>query len=153
MSRYLRHFTAFALVACLPWIAGCGVRESKLAESGATLTGTITYKDAPIEFAMVIVQGDNDVTTTGKVGDDGKYKVENVPLGTVKIAVNTQAGQSDFQTKSMQQNSAALDPKATKKPTLPKFVDVPQKYFDVKTSGLTTTIQKGENTFDIKCTD
>lgn len=153
MIRHLRSYAGLLLLATLSWIAGCGPGETRLAESGATLTGTITYKDSPVQFAMVIVQGANDVTTTGKVGDDGKYRVENVPAGPVKVAVNTKAAMGDFTAKSMQQNSAALDPKASKAFSAPKFVDVPEKYFVVETSGLTTTIQKGENTFDIKCTD
>lgn len=153
MIRNLRSYAGLFFVVTLSWIAGCGPGESRLAESGATLTGTITYKDAPIEFAMVIVQGENNVATTGKVGDDGKYRVENVPVGPVKVAVNTQAAQGDFMSKSKQQNSAALDPNASKNISGPKFVDVPSKYFMVETSGLTTTINKGENTFDIKCTD
>lgn len=153
MVRNLRPFALLMLFACMPLIGGCGVSETTLAESGATLTGTITYKDEPIEFAMVIVQGENNVATTGKVRDDGKYLVENVPLGPVKVAVNTQAAMGDFTSKNMQQNSSALDPKKSGKISAPKFQDVPKKYFVVETSGLTTTIQKGENTFDIKCAE
>jgi hypothetical protein len=32
---------------------------------------------------------------------------------------------------------------------LPKLIDVPGKYFDPTTSGITTTVNKGDNTFNI----
>lgn len=141
-----------ALFCMLPLLAACGVSESELAESGATLTGTITHKGTPIEFAMVIVQSkDGAQSAVGKVNDDGKYSVSNCPIGEVLVGVNTDAGRGEFTSKTMQQNSAALDPKASKKITSPTFIEVPKKYFDPATSGLTTTIKAGENSYDLVC--
>jgi hypothetical protein len=149
MFRNARRNCIWILLGCLPLIAACGVREDKLAETGATLSGTITYQGNPIEFAMITVKGTNGSPAYGKVGPDMKYRVENVPLGEVQVSVNTSAAQGDFQTKIRQQNQTALDPSASTKISAPKFVDVPQKYFDPATSGLKTTVQKGENTYDI----
>lgn len=150
----LRVASVFLLAVGLTWVVGCGLRESKIEESGATLTGTITYNGSPIEFAMVTVQSkDGTKSAVGNVLDSGKYKVENAPIGEVIVAVNTAAAQGEFIAQNMAKNQAAMDPKASKRRTDPKFVDVPQKYFDPGKSGLTTTIKAGENTFDITCTD
>lgn len=154
MSLRARRFACLLLVVGLSWIAGCGVRESTLPESGASLTGTITYKGKPIEFAMVRVQSkDGKQYASGQVNDDGKYRVDNVPLGEVMIAVDTAAAQGEFVAQNMAKAGAAADPKASKKRVDPTFVNVPQKYSDPAKSGLSTTIQKGENTFDITCAD
>ena len=151
MFRSLRGVGCLVLLAGLPFVAACGVRESKLAESGATLTGAITFQGNPIEFAQVtVLSADGKSSMTGKVLDNGKYKVENAPLGEVKIAVNTMAARGDFESKTRSQNAAAMDPNASKKISAPKFTDVPTKYYDAANSGIKTTVKEGENTFDIK---
>jgi predicted small secreted protein len=124
-----------------------GGRE--LPESGATLEGSVLFNGQPLEFAMVLVQGPNS-SATGYIGDDGRYKIENVPLGPVKIGVNTSAARGQFQSKIMSRNAEAADPGKSKRPAQPKFVDVPANFFDPETSGLTKTIEKGANTYDIK---
>ena len=84
MSLSVSRIACISMLAALSWVAGCGVRESKLEESGATLTGTITYKGSPIEFAMVTIQSkDGKQSANGRVNDDGKYRVDNAPLGEV----------------------------------------------------------------------
>jgi hypothetical protein len=149
MLRHPRRFAVLFLCLGLPFISACGVRESKIDESGATLTGTITFQGAPLEFAQVTArQGDKNAQ--GVIGEDGKYKIENAPIGEVQIGVNTAAQQGAFTAKQMAAGAASADPNAPKKINMPKFVNVPEKFFDPATSGLKTTVQKGDNTYDIK---
>jgi hypothetical protein len=124
-------------------LGGCKlVREKKLPETGATLEGKVTYGGEPVLVAMIIIQGDNGAATTF-IGEDGSYRAENVPLGTVHIAVNTAAGKGDMTGKMMAKaQGKAAGP-------LPKMIDVPGKYADPTKSGITTTVNKGENKFDI----
>ncbi len=129
----------------------CGkfVREEKLPETGATLEGTITYGNEPIQFAMIQIKSAGGATT-GSVKEDGRYHVENVPVGEIQIGVNTSAAMGEFQSKMM----AAGVYKGTEahgkgKVQGPRFVAVPEKYFNPDTSGLKTTIKKGTNTYDI----
>jgi hypothetical protein len=135
-------------MAALLIVSCSGSRERKLPESGATLEGTVTYNGQALEFAMILVQGP-DGAATAYIGDDGKYKVENVPLGPVKIGVNTSAARGQFQSKMMSGNKEAADPGKSKRLSAPRFVDVPPKFFEPETSGLTRTIEKGVNTYDI----
>jgi hypothetical protein len=149
MLRHSRRFAVLCLFLSLPLFSACGVRESKLEESGATLTGTITYQGAQLEFAQVTArQGDKNAQ--GIIGADGKYKIENAPIGEVTIGVNTAAQQGAFTAKQMAAGAANVDPNAPKKISMPKFVNVPEKFFDPASSGLKTTVQKGDNTYDIK---
>lgn len=140
-----------ACLAALPLVVACGVRETKLAESGATLTGTVTYKGEQVDYAFVSVQGkDGGPPAMGKIHEDGRYKISNVPLGEVTIGVNTIAGQGEAKGALMAQNAKAADPNASKRVTAPKMINVPPNFIDPATSGIKTTIQKGDNAFDIK---
>ena len=57
----------------------------------ATLEGTVTYGSEPVHTALIIVAGANG-SAQGTIGDDGRYVVNNAPVGEVKIAVNTAVG-------------------------------------------------------------
>jgi hypothetical protein len=131
-----------AAVFALVTAAGCGgyVHQEKLPESGATLEGTVKYGSDPVEFAMILVTAANG-SATGRVGNDGHYRVDNVPVGEIKIGVNTSAGRGDYQSKVMAASAS--------KSSAPKFIEVPAKYADPESSGLTTTVHAGSNSFNI----
>lgn len=139
-------------VAAAAAVAGCGygVREQRLPETGATLEGTITYGSEKVHYAEVRVIGDS-TSAVGRVEEDGRYKVENVPLGEVKVTVNTDAAKGDYTSLTM--SKSYKGPKgegAAGGGPPPKFVGVPGKYAEPETSGLGTTIAAGANTYDIK---
>jgi hypothetical protein len=141
--RRLLLLTLLAIIAPLP---GCGVREYRLPETGATLEGKVTYAGKPVPAAMIIVAGESS-GATGNIGEDGRFQIPNVPLGAVKLAVNTDAAKGQATGEMMAQAYQAG--KEGKKAAAPRFLDVPKKYHDPSASGLTTTIKEGVNTFDI----
>jgi len=141
LSRTLHPATPLVVAACSLLLASCGERGARLPETGATLEGTVKYGNEKVLVALVIAQGEKS-SATGDVGEDGRYKIVNVPLGTVKIAVNTDAGKGKLMSKAMAQSRGQAK-------SLPKVLDVPTKYFDPETSGLKTTIKKGSNTYDV----
>lgn len=132
------------VTAALP--LACGPSGVRYPETGATLEGTVKYGNDPVPFALVIAVG--QTSATGKVERDGRYTISNCPLGEVKLAVNTDAGKGDYMTLVMSASQPGPDGKA-QKTSLPKFIDVPKKYHNPETSGLRTTVAKGNNTFDI----
>lgn len=136
---------SFAVLALIG-ISCQGVRE--LPESGATLEGTVTHDGRKLQFALIVVTSPGG-SATGRIGEDGKFVLSNVPLGEVKIGVNTAAAEGDYRTQLMGQNQAAFDPAKPKRISAPKFHNVPAKFFDPETSGITTTIVKGTNSLDI----
>lgn len=146
----MRSYAAAFLCAGLAFVSiACGgVRQTSLDETGATLEGTIKYGTDDVQFAMVIAQTESG-SATGKVGSDGKYKLQNVPLGEVLIGVNTDAATGDFQSAAMAGGSYK-GPEAKGKAKVDiKFTKVPANFFDPKTSGLKTTVKTGTNTYDI----
>lgn len=135
---------AFTAVSC-----GGGGGIEPIKETHATLEGKVTYGNEPVPMAMVIVAqaGPGGGAATAFADDEGNYKVENIPVGDVLIAVNTDATKGQMSGRAM----AGTDPKAKgKKVVTPKFVEVPKKYHNPDKSGLTTSTQKGPNQYDIK---
>jgi hypothetical protein len=115
----------------------CNGRYEPLPETGARLEGTVTYGHEKVPAATIIVAGQAGAST-GHIGDDGRYKVENAPLGEVTIGVNTAAARGEAMGKAMAPGGKAF-----------KMVEVPTKYQDPTKSGIKFTVNKGENTFDI----
>ncbi len=143
MSRVFRLFACLGVLGCLA-LASCSQVE-RLPLSNATLEGTVTYQGKPVPYGLVIAtQAEGKVSATGNADENGKYKLSNVPLGTVQIAVNTEAG------RGMMMGQMMAKSKGAKGASAPSFVDVPKKYFDPTSSGITTNVVEGPNTFNIE---
>jgi hypothetical protein len=123
-------------------LAGCSRwSEVRYPETGATLEGTVAYGKDKVGTALVIAQNKSGAATSF-VDDNGRYKLTNVPLGEVNIAVNTDAGKGMAMGKAMAQAQG-------KAKGAPKIIDVPSRFADPATSGIKTTINEGANVFDI----
>lgn len=147
MHRTLQGLAHVALATLVLWSAGCE-KGHRRTETGATLEGTITYGSQKVPAALVIVAG-KDHSATGNVGEDGRYKVENAPLGEVNIGVNTAAARGEMQSKIMAEAYKGPGAKGVGKASKLQIVDVPGKYGTPESSGITTTVNKGANTYDI----
>jgi hypothetical protein len=151
MHNAIRRFGVVGLGLALAWLAGCGygVTEQRLPETGASLEGTIKYRGEQVHFAEVRVISETAMGI-GSVGEDGRYKVENCPIGAVRVAVDSNAAKGDHTSLSM--SGRYRGPKGEGKVgggRLPNFVNIDPKYAEPDTSGLGTTIQAGANTYDI----
>jgi hypothetical protein len=147
-SRRCRSLVAGGLgvfaVSCTP-VAG---RYVPVPQSGATLTGTVTYKKELLRAGMVIVEGSGG-GGTGAINPDGRYTVTNAPTGAVTVAVNTAAARGMAMGMAQAQALAGGPNTKAAKVAPPKVVDVPGKYADPHTSPLKTEVKPGENTFDV----
>ena len=144
MRRFVQRLALLAAAGLCLSVAACsnsGHIEARRPETGASLEGTVKYGKDTVLAALVIVQGPNG-SATGFVGEDGRYKIQNAPLGEVNVAVNTDAGKGKMMSQMMSQSQG-------KAKGAPRIVGVPKKYFDPAKSGIKTTVNKGENTFDI----
>jgi hypothetical protein len=139
MRRMLQRAVPLTAVSLVILVASCDIGPRRLPETGATLEGTVTYGPDKVLVAMIIAQGDSG-SSTEFIGEDGHYKLQNVPLGEVRLGVNVGAGKGQLMSKQM-------DP--ANKGKLPKVTEVPAKYYDPTTSGIKTAISKGENTYNI----
>jgi len=143
MRSMLPRIALLVIIGLCFTVAGCArVKEIRLPESGADLKGTVTYDGQKVMVAMVIVQSAGG-SAAGLIGDDGTFNIKNVPVGEVNIGVNTEAGKGELKGKMMARAQTK------EKVAMPKIVDVPPKYFDPTTSGIHTTVNKGQNTYDV----
>ena len=147
MRRFPRPGLSLWLSTGCLLLAGCEPYEARLPESGATLEGTVTMGGTPVPAAMIILKG-KESGATGNVSPDGKFKIENAPLGEVQIGVNTEAAKGQMMGEVMARANQAAKGGAPA-PPLPTVRDVPAKFQNPDTSGITTTIQKGSNTYNI----
>ena len=137
--------TSVAALASALLLPACNSREVTYPTTGNSLTGTVKYGTDQLQFAMILVtQG--TAGSTGMIGDDGTYFVDNVPLGEVSIAVIPDAARGVFTSKSM---AAGATAKAGGGKANLRFISVPEKYTKTETSGISTTVDKGTNRYDI----
>jgi len=143
--RSSKRFAIVGLAICIGMITSCE-KGQKLQETGATLEGTVTYKKQPVPYALIVVTGGGDFgSSSGQIGENGRYRIENCPTGQVKIAVITEAVKMQV----MMSGGKYAGPEAKGAGKAAKFLDVDKKYADPETSGVTTTVNKGANEFNI----
>ena len=132
--------TSAMLLTVALCLSGCS-QEEALVLSDASLKGKVTYKGKPVPYALIIVMGQKG-TATINADDSGNYSVDHVEVGEVKIGVNTDAGRGHMMSATM---AAAQTKDKSLKPT---FVDVPKKFHDPTTSGLTFTVTQAKGATD-----
>jgi len=128
------------------WVlSGCGGSNSK---TGGTVKGKVTVDGTAASSGVVAFTSANGTTLKGGIEKDGTYKVANIPPGEAKVAV-------------ISSTPAAAPGGGGKAAPIPKTADMPEtgsdgggppipaKYAKVETSGLSTTVKAGENTYDI----
>jgi hypothetical protein len=137
---------AFAVAVLTAALPACGSREVVYPTTGNSLTGTVKYGSEQLQFALILVMQEN-AGSTGMIRDDGTYFVDNVPLGEVSIAVIPDAARGVFMQKSMAAGAyAGPEAKGGSRKVPVKFIGVPDKFTQVETSGIKTTVQKASAT-------
>jgi hypothetical protein len=153
MPRFsLRRFVPVLSAGVAVFIASCGgdnIPQAK-PDSGATLEGTIKVGNDQVHFAMVTVRNASG-SASGKLDEDVKYKISDVPLGEVQVGVNTSAAMGDYNAAMMKAGAMSGSPeKAGRKKVNVQLINIKEQYFDPEKSGLKTTVNKGPNTFNIE---
>jgi len=112
---------------CLTLLAACAVllgggRSPAADEELGTVTGAVTYKGKPLADGTITFHLKGDQFVGSKI-KDGKYLVDRVPAGTVKVTIES------------------------------KKFRLPAKYASEDTSGLTVEVKKGKGMADFDLTD
>jgi len=129
-------------------VSGCSRYEYRLPDTGATLEGTVTYRGEKVPLAQLNVLSEKG-QGIGQIEEPGRYLIQSAPLGEVKIGVNTESMRSQAISQQMAASYKGPGAKGSGRAPPPKFISLPAKYQDPETSGITTTVRKGKNTFDI----
>ena len=124
-----RSAVLLGLLGCVYCWAGCG--------SGASLTGSVsgkvTYNGQPLTTGVVTFV--NDETGSGASGDldsSGTYSIGSIRTGEYNVRVHMRPPR----------------PEAPPQGAGTWRLNIPAKYQDARTSGLTATVKAGKNTAD-----
>ena len=146
--RYARLAGGLCLLSGLFLAAACNhpPRETEMAE----VSGTVNFKSKPLpggRVSFVAVKG--GFASSGDIDENGLYKID-APVGDVKISVDNREFEKQKGPKP-KKPQILKQPGQTGEPTVHKgkFVPIPKKYYEADTSGLTYTVQKGAQKYDI----
>jgi hypothetical protein len=135
-------------------LAGCG---SSRPQSGV-VTGKITYKGQPVNGASLMLyptKPGEGAGVTIPVDQEGNFRAADVPLGEYKVVVEGAREQSNIppgpanMTPEEKEKRKELMEKMKTKATIP----FPSKYTNEKTTDLTCTVNKGEQTVNLELKD
>jgi hypothetical protein len=135
-----------ALILCSSAIqfTGCAKGPPEL----TVVSGKVVMNGQPIRAGTVeFVTTDNIHSAIADLMADGTYRMPGAPVGPVRIAIST-AGY-DRAPPPNEEDGPVQNPK-DRSGKNPRFVAVPAKYHTVETSDLSTTIEPGQNTYDIE---
>ena len=143
LSKLPRAFGPGALLVLAAAAGGCG-------RSTATLSGTVTYRGRPVTSGEVVFLAEvGTATAHAPIGPDGHYTVKGVPRGTVKVAVDNPPP-SWYATGQRLPAVLANDPEVREaRARAAHYVPTPPRYRDPNQSGLTHTVEKGSQAYDI----
>ncbi len=137
--------------------AGCS-------RSTATVSGTINFKGAPLKGGTVLFVNEDGTTVSATIGEDGKYTIRNIHPGPVQIAVKTAFLRPNDKAPASKHPYKLVNPPADQEgqpiqrghdPTAnaKRFVAIPPHYEELDTSGLTYTVEPGNQTHDLDLHD
>ncbi|MCI0457764.1 MAG: HEAT repeat domain-containing protein, partial [Gemmataceae bacterium] len=90
------------------------------------VSGRVTYKGKPLPGGAITFVSAGGLVAGALIDSDGRYQADRVPVGEARIAVNVRALKD-----------------------LPGLVALPERYSDADRSGLTYTVTKGKQEFNI----
>jgi hypothetical protein len=108
----------------------------------AAVSGTLRHQGKAVQIGVVLVVDADGMPHSGRIQPDGTYAVTDVPAGPVRFAVSSREPLPLVKGKREQPEGQKAQPPVNWFP-LPKHVEA------VGTSGLSTTLKPGPNTFDL----
>jgi hypothetical protein len=115
-------------------------------QSKGDVAGKVTFNGKPLVYGTVLLEGSDGPPVQAKIQGDGSYSARGLPVGEVRIAVNSP------DPKSVGSHTRFKDPakQPPPPPDVPGWFEIPQKYSTTTTSGLTRPITGGSNEVNIE---
>lgn len=142
------------LVGAVGLVVGCGGDVPR-----STVTGTITYRGKPLRDAAVVFLASDNQTHALIINTDGRYKVDGVARGTVRVVVQPEpesAASSRPEKPAAPRRGGAEDAKdaarAPAPPPAPATKSGPPidpKYAKPETSGLSFELKEPTQQYDL----
>jgi hypothetical protein len=157
MTRTFR-WAFLAPILLVPLVAGCGSKNPAIA---AKVSGKVTYNGSSVTAGNVIFYTEEGQKIVMPIGPDGMYRQSDIPAGKMLVEVETESANKGPQAEYTGGRGPGAGKKAGMSPIPEDFkskqggayVKIPGKYASKDTSGLSTTLSKGSNTYDIPLAD
>jgi hypothetical protein len=137
-----RSLPALLLLVVAAALVGCGSGEVR-----GRIVGKVTFQGRPVTDGILVFSDDEKgVHMTTRLGPDGGYELRTakgvgLPVGTYRISVcPPPLAPAKI---SFEPDAAATSGHVN------EYVNIPARYRDQATSGLTVTVKEGENALDI----
>jgi hypothetical protein len=114
----------------------------------ASVEGKVFYRGKPLPGGTVAFYPAKGKPVVARIQKDGTYSAPKVPVGKVKVTVETESVRPKGKKKANPPKDQGNPPKRDKKQS--RYVPIPRKYASPKTSGLEYEVKKGTQTFDIQ---
>jgi hypothetical protein len=139
-SRAVSLFVPLAALVALA-ILGTVASADVLPAKTGTVAGKIMFSGKPLPGGTITFHPAKGKPIKVKIKADGSYEAKKVPVGKMRVTVETES----------------LRLAGGKKPPAPpapapggKYIPIPQKYASPKTSGLTLEVKEGKQTHNIE---
>jgi hypothetical protein len=137
-----RYGSMLPIMLLLPLLAtGCG------GQGKGTVSGKVTYQGKPLPSGFVTFVPEQGAALHSEIQSDGSYRMNNVPLGAVKISVEPKSAQDTLKSSAMPRNPK--DFSKAKTAMTESDAKIPSRYADPNKSQLTYTVTKGSQQHDI----
>jgi hypothetical protein len=154
-----RRLWAAGLLACCTLLltSGCGPDY----KSRGMVKGKVTKGGKSLTMGTVVFHGKDGITGTAVIDGDGNYQMPDAPVGECKVTVTVQELPMDPTVRARLKGKGPKMPEGPKNPEnsspdpplakIPKeVIPVDPKYSNADTSGLSFTVKKGEQTYNIE---
>lgn len=150
MSVSLHRF--IRLACCVGFGLALTLAGSGCGAGTGDVKGKVFQKQKPVVFGTVLIVGKDGLPRFGPINEDGSYLVEEVPVGPVRIGVNSPDPTTPLFNKDDEKKGRPRPPEDQKRLAAlkKKWSPLPSSYGDVTTSDLTLEVHRGENAHDIE---
>jgi hypothetical protein len=137
ISNHMRLLSLLSLLSLGAVLAGCDRGEVR-----GRIAGKVTFQGQPVSEGFVLLNNnDKAIHMTAPLKPDGSYEIltakgAGLPLATYGVCVTPPP-------------PPPIDIEAKERPTIKQYPNIPQKYRNDQTSGLTLTVKEGTNQLDI----
>lgn len=159
MIHHVRQFL-FA-VTLTAFILGC---QSGNSNTPSSVRGKVTYKGAPVTAGTITFYPKDGGMYPHNINADGTYEMTSLPVGEMIVTIETETANTN--TKMPTYGPRGKGGKGGKNPMIgptpegappPQaqgaYVKIPSKYAEKETSGLTVTLQRGNQEKDFPLAD
>jgi len=152
MHRFLltRSTCGLVMLCCVVNLTvGCG--KGKHSTDHIDVTGTVTYKGAPVTGGRVTFLSDDGFSAPGRIDEEGNYTVK-APVGHSKVTVDT--SMLDKSNRGAKMGGKGVGkPGEDPDPIKGTFVRIPTKYKNFETTDLSATVSKDNKNIPLELKD